>query len=114
MFCIRFGAVGGARIGGQKMANEKLRVGGMTIETTKTYSGAVVLQLLKTSFENGCRNGRADSHKEFIRGYEAGLVDGKETAARTLEKLREALYEVFECGAKMDGERKDNGTREIG
>lgn len=77
------------------MASEKMRVGGMTIDATKTYSGAVVLQLLKTSFENGCRRGSADKEKEYLRGYEAGRLDGKFEAGRTLEKLREALHEVI-------------------
>ena len=76
--------------------SKKLRVGGMTIDSTKTYSGAVVLKLLETSFENGRRQGKADSNKEFLRGYEAGYANGKESTGKTLEKLREALYGVLE------------------
>ena len=78
------------------MKNEKIRVGGITVEATKTYSGAVVLQLLKISFDNGCRRGCADLNKEFHRGYEAGRVAGKEESGRTLEKLREVLRDVLE------------------
>ena len=74
---------------------KKVRVGGITVEAAQTYSGAVVLQLLKTSFENGCRHGSADMDKEFHRGYDAGFVAGKEEAGRTLVKLREALQEVL-------------------
>ena len=75
---------------------KKIRVGGITVEATQTYSGSVVLQLLKTSFENGCRHGSDDMGKEFRRGYDAGFVAGKEEAGRTLTKLREALREVLE------------------
>lgn len=72
---------------------KKIRVGGITVEATQTYSGAEVLRLIKTSFENGCRHGSTD---EYRRGYDAGFVDGKEEAGRTLTKLREALREVLE------------------
>lgn len=75
---------------------KKIRVGGITVEETQTYSGAVVLRLLKTSFENGRQHGLGDMDKEFHRGYDAGFVDGKEEAGRTLAKLREALREVLE------------------
>ena len=75
---------------------KKVRVGGIAVEATQTYSGAVVLQLIKTSFENGCRRGSVDMDKEFRRGYDAGFVAGKEEAGRTLAKLREALREVLE------------------
>ena len=75
---------------------KKVRVGGITVEESQTYSGAVVLQLIKTSFENGCRHGSADMGKEFQRGYDAGFFSGKEEAVRTMVKLREALLEVLE------------------
>ena len=55
-----------------------------------------MLKLLETSFENGRRQGKADSNKEFLRGYEAGYANGKESTGKTLEKLREALYGVLE------------------
>ena len=76
--------------------SKKLRVGGMTIDATQTYSGGIVLRLLETSFENGRRQGKADCDKEFYRGYEAGYTAGKEAVDRTLKKLQEALREVLE------------------
>ena len=76
--------------------SKKLRVGGMTVDATKTYSGDVVLELIEASFENGCRRGTVDSEKEFQRGYEIGYADGKEAVGRTLKKLREALNDVLE------------------
>ena len=75
---------------------KKVRVGGITVEATQTYSGAVVIQLLKTSFENGCGHASADMEKEFRRGYDAGFAAGKEETGRTLAKLREVLQEVLE------------------
>ena len=75
---------------------KKIRVCGITVEATQTYSGAVVLQLLETSFKNGFIRGATDMNKEFHRGYDAGFVAGKEEASKTLEKLREALREVLE------------------
>lgn len=75
---------------------KKIRVGGITVEETKTYSGSVVLQLIKTSFDNGCARASADMEKEFRRGYDVGFVAGKEEACRTLSKLREAIREVLE------------------
>ena len=49
--------------------SEKLRVGGMTIDSTKTYPGKVVLRLLHTSFDNGCRHETVRAEKEFQKGY---------------------------------------------
>ena len=77
------------------MKNKKMRIGGVTVESTKTYSGDLVLQLIEISFENGRRRGVNDSEKEFCRGYEAGLIAGEEESGETLKKLREALRDVF-------------------
>ena len=75
--------------------NKKLRVDGMTVDATQTYSGKVVLRLLEVSFENGRRSVMDDCGKEFSRGYAVGYADGKEAGLGTAKKLRDALREVL-------------------
>ena len=75
--------------------SEKLRVDGMTIDSTKTYPGNVVLRLIHTSFDNGCRHEIVRAEKEFQRGYNLGYSHGREAASKTLMQLQEALRDIL-------------------
>ena len=82
--------------------SEKLRVDGMTIDSTKIYPENVVLRLLHTSFDNGCRHEIVRAEKEFQRGYKLGYSHGRESASKTLMKLQEALRDILNCEAVID------------
>lgn len=58
---------------------EKLRVGGITISSDKSYSGKLVLKLLKQSFENGKLSAECKYVEEaYNRGYEDANQEHKE------------------------------------
>ena len=77
--------------------SEKLRIDGMTIDSTKTYPGNVVLRLIHTSFDNGRRHEIVTAGKDFQRGYKLGYSHGRESASKTLMKLQEALRDILKC-----------------
>jgi hypothetical protein len=79
----------------EALMSEKLRIDGMTVDSSKTYPGHLVLKLIEVAFENGRRNGLTESNKEFSRGYEIGYAAGKEATGSALEKLREALHDLL-------------------
>lgn len=76
--------------------SEKLRIDGMTVDSSKTYPGHVVLKLIHVSFENGRHNALTDLNKEFNKGYEVGYAAGKEAAGSTLKRLQDVLHDVLE------------------
>lgn len=59
--------------------SEKVRVGGITVDSNKSYSGRVVLKLLKQSFENGKLSAECKYVEEaYNRGYEDANQEHKE------------------------------------
>lgn len=58
---------------------EKLRVGGITISSDRSYSGKLVLNLLRQSFENGKLSAECKEIEEaYNRGYEDAKREYKE------------------------------------
>lgn len=76
-------------------ATNKFRLGGMTIEKGKTYSGEDVLRLLKLSFENGEKKAQIDTHSietvAFGDGYRAGYDNGVRDAEIKNADIREFI-----------------------
>lgn len=63
-----------------------LRIDGRTIKEDETYSGRIVLGLLKTSYDNGYRRGLLDATQ-----YENGYTDGLEDGMKKLKEFKELM-----------------------
>lgn len=67
-----------------------LRIDGRTIREDETYSGRIVLGLLKTSYDNGYRRGLLDTTQ-----YEAGYNDGIEVGLKELKEFKELMKRIL-------------------
>ncbi len=67
-----------------------LRIDGRTIKEDETYSGRIVLGLLKTSYDNGYRRGLLDSSQ-----YETGYSDGIEVGLKELKEFKELMKRLL-------------------
>lgn len=67
-----------------------LRIDGRTIREDETYSGRIVLGLLKTSYDNGFRRGLLDS-TQYVAGYNDGLEEGMKELKEFKELMKRLL-----------------------
>lgn len=67
-----------------------LRIDGRTIREDETYSGRIVLGLLKTSYDNGYRRGLLDTTQ-----YEDGYNDGIEVGLKELKEFKELMKRIL-------------------
>lgn len=67
-----------------------LRIDGRTIREDETYSGRIVLGLLKTSYDNGFRRGLLDS-TQYVDGYNDGLEEGMKELKEFKELMKRLL-----------------------
>lgn len=67
-----------------------LRIDGRTIREDETYSGRIVLGLLKTSYDNGFRRGLLDATQ-----YKVGYNDGLEEGMKELKEFKELMKRLL-------------------
>ena len=67
-----------------------LRIDGRTIREDETYSGRIVLGLLKTSYDNGFRRGLLDATQ-----YNVGYNDGLEVGMKELKEFKELMKRLL-------------------
>ena len=69
-----------------------LRIDGRTIREDETYSGRIVLGLLKTSYDNGYNRGLRDAG---ATQYEDGYNDGIEVGLKELKEFKELMKRLL-------------------
>jgi hypothetical protein len=67
-----------------------LRIDGRTIREDETYSGRIVLGLLKKSYDNGYSRGLRDATQ-----YENGYNDGLEEGMKELKEFKELMKRLL-------------------
>jgi hypothetical protein len=67
-----------------------MRIDGRTIKEDETYSGRIVLDLLKTSYDNGYRRGLLDT-TQYVVGYNDGLEEGMKELKEFKELMKRLL-----------------------
>lgn len=67
-----------------------LRIDGRTIKEDETYSGRIVIGLLKTSYDNGFRRGLLDATQ-----YKVGYSDGLEEGMKELKEFKELMKRLL-------------------
>ena len=73
---------------------EKMRIGGITVSSDTSYSGKLVLHLLKQSFENGKLSAECKGVEEaYKRGYEDAKQEHKELLV-ALGIIRDYLFKT--------------------
>ncbi len=72
----------------------KLRVGGVTVDSTMQYNGKEVIRLCNVSFENGMRSFKltqADMEQALQAAYDRGYQEGKQARSDEIAGVLEAL-----------------------
>ena len=67
-----------------------LRIDGRTIREDETYSGKIVIGLLRKSYDNGYSRGLRDATQ-----YEAGYNDGIEAGMKELKEFKELMKRLL-------------------
>ena len=67
-----------------------LRIDGRTIKEDETYSGRIVIGLLKKSYDNGYSRGLRDATQ-----YEDGYNDGIEVGLKELKEFKELMKRLL-------------------
>lgn len=67
-----------------------LRIDGRTIKEDETYSGRIVLGLLRKSYDNGYSRGLRDATQ-----YEDGYNDGIEVGLKELKEFKELMKRLL-------------------
>lgn len=69
-----------------------LRIDGRTIREDETYSGRIVIGLLKESYDNGYSRGLRYAN---ATQYEAGYNDGIEVGLKELKEFKELMKRLL-------------------
>lgn len=67
-----------------------LRIDGRTIKEDETYSGKIVISLLRKSYDNGYSRGLRD-----VTQYENGYNDGIEVGLKELKEFKELMKRLL-------------------
>ena len=67
-----------------------LRIDGRTLREDETYSGKIVIGLLRKSYDNGYSRGLRDATQ-----YEAGYNDGIEEGMKELKEFKELMKRLL-------------------
>lgn len=67
-----------------------LRIDGRTLREDETYSGKIVIGLLRKSYDNGYSRGLRDA-TQYENGYTAGLEDGMKELKEFKELMKRLL-----------------------